>query len=166
VLSFAGVSSVTGSTVRAEVHLLAFGTAKPALRDVFPEETRREIAYEAMEPERWAPSKGFATLRDIVTRPCERAHVGFAVYGPIAPFALSVGGDQRSFPELGKREYLTCYDGENWQIRRRGADAGIVSHGRIEPFKPVSGRAPVTLSCEKPDTAFAWIELAKHYLAD
>lgn len=162
-LSFDGESGTEGSPVRAQVSVLAFGGAKPALGEVFTEETRREIAYEAAEPERWAPSKGFSSLRDIVTRPGERAGVSFAVYGPIPPFSLSVNGERRQFPQLGRREYLACHDGESWEIRRRGADAGVTSKGRIAPFPPVAGRAPVALECERPGDAFAWIELAKHY---
>ena len=165
-LTFSGASSVTGSTVRAAVSVLAFGKAKPALRETFGAEARKELAYEAMEPECWAPSKGFSVLRDIVTRPGGKASVSFAVYGPISPFVLSVGEEKRTFPALGKREYLICYDGRNWEVRRRGGDAGVMSKGRIEPFKPVSGRASVAMNCEKPDEAFAWIEMAKHYLAD
>lgn len=163
-LAFEGRSNAADGAVRCEVNTLAFGERRPALKAELSGETAKELAYEAMEPERWAPAKGFTELQDVVTRPGEKARVAFEVYGPIAPFTLAVGGDARRFDvALAENQYLVCRDCEHWQVRERGENPRVVAEGRIEPFRAVAGRAAVTLSCDAPEKAFARVEMAKHY---
>jgi len=154
-------------TPRAQVTFLALGERFAALRDDANARTRPALAYEAALPAIHAPAKGFRTLPDLVTRPGETATVSFEVYGPISPFGLKIGDEIREFPfALTERQYVTCADGVHWQLRERGADFGLKRSGEIVPFAAFTGSRSVTLLCADAATAFARLDLAKHYVVD
>ena len=162
-LSFEG-NGGADVNVRAEVNVLALGKAVPALKADLDAKARETLAYEAVEPATWAPSKGFASQPDIVTRPGETATLSFEVYGPTAPFALTVGGETRRFGcALAANEYLVCRDGVSWKVKRRGEKPCVVSEGKIEPFAPFTGSRAVSMSCDEPEKANAYVIFAKHY---
>ena len=92
-----------GRPCRAEVKLFAIGTPRPAIVDpkALPPERRRHFAYEAVEPDWFAPAHGFADLKPVVVRPGEKARVEFRICGPIAGGVLSFGGMDRPIADQG-----------------------------------------------------------------
>ena len=150
--------------VRARVTLFALMEKIPALKPGMTARADAKLGYEAVEPAWFAPKAGFEALPDLVARPGESATVAFEVHGPVSPFRLCVGGETREFPfALGPKEYVTCRDGKCWQLRRRGATAGVVRTGEIVPFAPLAGSKKVAFACEDPDGAFARIDFIKLY---
>ncbi|MBR4654926.1 MAG: hypothetical protein IKO72_16335 [Kiritimatiellae bacterium] len=159
-------SATTSSDAFARVRVTAFALREKidALKPGMTARSEPRLAYEAVEPRWYAPASGFDDLGELVARPGESATVGFEVYGPTAPFKVSVGDETRNFPfALGPKEYLTCRDGRRWQLRRRGADAGIARTGEIEPFAALSGAKKASFACDEPDKAFARIDFVKRY---
>jgi len=151
--------------VRAMVTTLALGAASDALRPDATAERMPRLAYEAVEPMFWAPSRGYGDLPDLVTRPQETATLSFEVYGPISPFAITVGSETREFPfSLTSRQYITCSDGRHWQLKERSESFGVKRIGEIVPFSSFSGRRPVRVTCERPESAFVRLDFAKHYV--
>ena len=153
------------ATPRVQVTFLALGERFVALRDDANARVRPALAYEAVEPAIYAPSKGFRTIPDLVTRPGETATVSFEVYGPISPFRLKIGDEVREFPfALTELQYVTCTDGVHWQLKERGANFGLKRSGEIAPFAAFSGSKSVSLLCSDAASAFARLDLAKHYI--
>ena len=122
------------------------------------------LAYEAVEPAVYAPTKGFAAIPNLVMRPGEKATVSFEIYGPTAPFKLTIGDETREFPfTLTSCQYVACTDGVHWQLKERSKNFGVKQTGEIAPFKAVAGSVPVSFSCAEPEKANARIDLVKHY---
>ena len=88
-----GGRSIDGTRPCAEVTVFAVGTARAALKPVasLPPEARRFLEYEAMDPQFFAPEKGFAALPPLVMRPGETAAAEVIVYGPMPACTVTVG---------------------------------------------------------------------------
>ena len=72
---------------------VALGEARAALKPVasLPPESRKFLAYEAMDPQFFAPGKGFAEVPPLVTRPGETAKAEVVVYGPMPACTVTIG---------------------------------------------------------------------------
>ena len=88
-----------------------------------------------MMPVRYAPSKGFDFVPDVVTRPGETARVVVTVDGPVK--GLSFGAVK--VPDLEK--------GASW----------------TNEFPAVRGSWKPAVSCSDPASAAAWIMFVKRY---
>ena len=151
-------------TPRAQVTFFALGGKFPALKEDVTAATCPTLAYEAVEPAVYAPTKGFAAIPNLVMRPGEKATVSFEIYGPTAPFKLPIGDETREFPfTLTSCQYVACTDGVHWQLKERSKNFGVKQTGEIAPFKAVAGSVPVSFSCAEPEKANARIDLVKHY---
>jgi len=128
--------------VRAEVTLFAAGESRPALcgLSTLAAEKRGLLDYEAAEPCFFVPEKGFDALPPLVTRPGEKATVGFTVVGPIGSFELTVGDEVKSFPAVA---------------------AGKVFRSADNAFGAFTGSRPVKVKA--PAGAAARFEFVKRY---
>ena len=118
VASYVG-RTAEGRFCRAEVKLFAIGNPHPAILDpnTLPPERRRFFAYEAVEPDWFAPSCGFSNLKPVVVRPYERARVEFRICGSIAGGVLSFAG--KDYPIADQGEDSVC------KIKVEGEHAGV-----------------------------------------
>ena len=62
-----------------------------------------------------------------------------------------------------KLAYVTCTDGVHWQLKERGTNFGLKRSGEITPFAAFSGSKSVSLLCSDAESAFARLDLVKHY---
>ena len=140
--SFTAETKVPGQPVRVEVNCFALGAPAPALKPFggLTAQKRRFLDYEAVAPGWYDPENGFGELPPIMVRPGERAAVECTVYGPSAPFTLSVGTLSASIPAIG--------EGERRTVRFDGT---------------VSGRVPVGVSAPSGKPAKRY-EFAKRYV--
>ncbi len=99
-----GGRSVDGTRPCAEVTVFAIGEAKTALKPVasLPSEERKFLAYEAMDPQFFAPGKGFSAFAPLVVRPGEEATAEVTVYGPMPSCTVTVGEETASIPAVEK----------------------------------------------------------------
>ena len=88
-----GGGSVDGTRPCAEVTVFAIGETRAALKPVasLPPEAKKFLSYEAMDPQFFAPAKGFTSLPPLVMRPGETATAEVTVYGPMPPCTVTVG---------------------------------------------------------------------------
>ena len=107
----------------------------PALVGNIAPEGRKYLGVEPMCPVRYAPSKGFDVVPDVVTRPGETARVIVTVDGPVK--GLSFGSVR--VPDLEKKASWT------------------------NEFQTVSGTWKPEVSCSDPASAAAWITFVKRY---
>ena len=127
--------SAEDASMRLETTFFALGEAAPALvRDIAPE-GRKYLGVEPMMPIRYAPSKGFDAVPDVVTRPGETARLSITVDGPVK--GLSLGSVR--VPDLEK--------GASW----------------TNEFPTVRGTWKPEVSCSDPASAAAWITFVKRY---
>ena len=127
--------SAEDASMRLETTLFALGDAMPALVRGIAPEGRRYLGVEPMMPVRYAPSKGFDFVPDVVTRPGETARVVVTVDGPVK--GLSFGAVK--VPDLEK--------GASW----------------TNEFPAVRGSWKPAVSCSDPASAAAWIMFVKRY---
>lgn len=80
----AGSNAVAFSGGRAEVSFFALGKPEPALVSQMTDEMRRGMSYEANEPVRYAPRKGFEEDLAISVRPGESAVLRLSYSGVLA----------------------------------------------------------------------------------
>ena len=108
-----------GALARAEVTVFAAGRKRPALSDVttLPATACRHLAYEAADPQFYAPSRGFDELAPLAMRPGEKAAVEVVVYGPMPPCAISVGDVKTDIAAVAK--------GEHGRFRLNGLHDGV-----------------------------------------
>ena len=95
--------SAEDASMRLETTIFAFGDPMPALVGNIASEGRKYLGVEPMCPVRYAPSKGFDVVPDVVTRPGEEARVVVTVDGPVK--GLSFGSVR--VPDLEKKASWT-----------------------------------------------------------
>ena len=102
-----GGRSIDGTRPCAEVTVFALGEAKAALKPVasLPPEAKKFLAYEAMDPQFFAPEKGFAALPPLVTRPGETAAVEVIAYGPMPACTVTVGAVSTALDAVEKGKH-------------------------------------------------------------
>ena len=93
-----------GTRPCAEVTVFAVGEGRAALKPVasLPPESKKFLAYEAMDPQFFAPGKGFSAFAPLVVRPGEEATVEVTVYGPMPACTVTVGEESASIPAVEK----------------------------------------------------------------
>lgn len=99
-----------GTHVRAEVTVFAVGSPRPALvpETSLPDASRRFLAYEAADPQFYAPEKGFAALDPVVVRPGRTATAEVTVYGPLVrPCTVRVGAASARIPAVAAKRHVT-----------------------------------------------------------
>lgn len=98
-----------GSRPRAEISVFAVGKPRPALvhESALPEAARGILAYEAVDPQYYAPHLGFDALNPVVVRPGRVAAVEVTVYGPTSGCRLKVGDTAVDIPAVAKGENRT-----------------------------------------------------------
>ena len=104
ILSFSAKSNVSGTAPRAEVVVRKDGRPVPALGKPRAADAAAVLSYEAVEPQIYAPARGFAAFAPVKVRPGECMDLSFRVFGPIGPFRLKVGNVEKDFPALKKNE--------------------------------------------------------------
>ena len=89
-----GGESADGTRPCAEVTVFAIGEGRAALKPVasLPAEARKFLAYEAMDPQFFAPEKGFSEIAPLAVRPGETATAEVTVYGPMPACTVTIGG--------------------------------------------------------------------------
>ena len=104
-ISYSGETS-DGAWPRAQVEVFAIGNPVPAFVPMksLGEKGGRLMAYEAADPQLYAPDKGFDALAPLTMRPDEEAKVEVVAYGPASAFTLCVGDVSATVPALGKDE--------------------------------------------------------------
>ncbi len=127
------ITAADGS-MRLETTIFALGDSVPALAGM-PPEGAKYLTVEPMMPVRYAPSKGFDSVPDVVTRPGETARMVMTVEGPVR--GLSIGGIR--VPDLAA--------GAAW----------------TNEVPSVSGTWKTSVSCSEPASAAAWITFVKRY---
>ena len=128
------ITAADGS-MRLETTFFALGDAGPALTGRVSPEGAKYLTVEPMMPVFYAPSKGFDSVPDVVTRPGETARVVMTVEGPVK--GLSIGGIR--VPDLAA--------GAAW----------------TNDVPSVSGTWKTSVSCTDPASASAWITFVKRY---
>jgi hypothetical protein len=96
--------TVDGTMPRAEVSVFAIGRPGKAHRpeSLLSEVERKILAYEAVDPQYYAPSRGFDTLLPVVVRPGMTAGLEVTVYGPTCPFRIKAGDVRADIPAVEK----------------------------------------------------------------
>ena len=147
---------------RVEVTFLVRGTPFAALDP----QSRGcpKLAYEAMLPFRYAPTKGFDETPPLAIRPGETARLELTVFGPIDRPSFDFGETGIfEFPvSLKADERLLCKDGRNWRVI--GKDRKIVSEGVLSVEIPCFPRSQTwKFRSSSSSEAQARIELVKRY---
>ena len=96
--------TLDSSQFRSEISVFAVGKARSAfvpLRSLSVQ-SRKQLSYEAMLPQMYAPSKGFDELAPVVVRPGETAKVELTLYGPMPACTVRVGNSSDALPTLAK----------------------------------------------------------------
>jgi hypothetical protein len=95
------------SQFRSEISVFAVGEARSAFLPVgsLPAQSRKLLAYEAMLPQMYAPSKGFDSLAPVAVRPGESAKVELTLYGPMPACTVRIGDSSDSLPAVAKGEH-------------------------------------------------------------
>ena len=123
--------------------MFAIGEGRAALRPVasLPAGARKFLAYEAMDPQFFAPEKGFSEIAPLAVRPGETATAEVTVYGPMPACTVTVGGVPTELDAVEK--------GKHRKFKLAGRHSGVL---------------PVTVAPEKSggETA-ARFEFVKRY---
>lgn len=158
--SFSGHSE---GVARAEVTVLALGDSSPAFVPLSREQ-RKQMAYEAMLPFRYAPAKGLDATPRLKVRPGEEATLELVVHGPATRPTLDFGDKGRFvFPvTLKADERLTCRDGRNWRVLAKPRRE--LRRGALEkPLPALTHGWEWRFLTEAPTTDDARVELVKRY---
>ncbi len=154
---------------RAEITFFAHGTSFPALKSIsmLPDESRRALSYEAMEPMAYVPSKGLSRPFPVAIRPDEKAKLEFEILGPIKEPALSIRtctGDVENVKfatDLAEGEKLICKDCETWKVLK---EFKTMRTGRLARALPAfTGLCRAEVSSSDPNAAHARINVIKRY---
>ena len=102
-----GGRSADGTRPCAEITVFAVGEATPALKPLesLSAGDRRFLAYEAADPQFYAPKKGFDAIAPVVMRPGEEASLEVMVYGPMPACKLTVGSETTSLQAVEKGKH-------------------------------------------------------------
>ena len=109
-----GGKDAAGGRTRGEVRLFAVGRTKPALADPkgLGNFYRSFLAYEAADPEWFAPTKGLEGPKSVAMRPGERATVEFRFSGELSGGVLTFGGRKYPLKDLtGSERFRLTADG-------------------------------------------------------
>ena len=108
-----------GTSPRAELTVFVIGEAQPAVKELegLSIDARRFLSYEAVEPQLFAPEKGFSELERIAVRPGEEARLEVTVHGPMPASILSVGMTSNALPAIAS--------GEHRKFRLAGVHRGV-----------------------------------------
>lgn len=156
---------------RAEVTLFAAGVPFHALRPLaqLPGEVRRTLAYEAVDPVVYAPSKGLDRPFAVAVRPGEKARLEFEIRGPVVDPVLSVQSQDGKTEAvelktaLSEGERLVCRDGKTWKVVKdfRAVRTGTLS----KPLPELYGACRMKVNSSSPETAHAGISVVKRYVS-
>ena len=102
-----GGETADGTRPCAELTVFALGAPKPALKPVaeLTGAARRFLAYEAAEPQFYAPAKGFDALAPLAVRPGEEATVEVNIHGPMPACTVAVGAVATSLPAVAAGDH-------------------------------------------------------------
>ena len=150
---------------RAEVTVFACGRQENALKPLGERspELRKALAYEAVMPSVYAPSRGVVDIEPVIVRPGEKASLQVFVRGPVENPSIAIGGKAWTFQtKVGVGQRLICRDGRNWIVqdkRRKTLASGTL----VEPLPVLTGFNSVEFGSSTPEKADAEIELVKIY---
>lgn len=166
-LSYRGTGS-DGGPSRIEATVFAVGAGRPALkpRATWTDAQRRSLAYEAVMPSTYAPSRGVVDLEPIVVRAGEKARVELTVDGPVNRPTLNAYGERWTFDvRVARGHRLYCRDGRDWCVK--DARRNVVASGRLARALPVlSGRTAFDVTCADPASADARLDFVKRQVED
>ena len=96
--------TLDSSQFRSEISVFAVGKARSTFVPFrsLPAQSRKQLSYEAMLPQMYAPSKGFDELAPVVVRPGETAKVELTLYGPMPACTVRVGNSSDALPVIAK----------------------------------------------------------------
>ena len=172
-----------GECPRAEITVFGFGESEPAFRPL-DAKLRGALAYEAVMPDFYAPSRGCDGRIAVAVRPGEKARLCAEIYGPVDNPSLTVGGRTWTFPVKleSVNDHLTCLDGRRWKAvhitpgethdanglwyRVTSSHRETIGEGELEtPLPEIEGCVEVAAGTTNPSGAAARIELVKRYAA-
>ena len=158
--------TAAGAAARAEITVMARGTAQPALVERLRKDQERILAYEAELPEMWTPAKGLDALSPVKVRPGMAARIELEIVGPIARPVLTVGSAKCAFAaDVGKNEKLVMKDGRSWIVR--GPCGKVRLQGTCDTaLPPLRGVNALSLSSADPAHAAAQVRIVKRYDID
>lgn len=99
---------VDGSYPRTQVEVFAVGAPRKALVefDTLSERARGYLAYEAVDPQIYAPSKGLDRLAPVTVRPGESAAVELSVFGPSPECEVVLGESRLAVPAVSRGDFV------------------------------------------------------------